>query len=1212
MNKPLIKDTIRQVWATKSRFFSILAIIALGCGFFAGVKAACPDMLLTAKEYYREYNLADIHMMSTLGFDKESIEEIKADPDVRTIYGGYSSDVYLPIGNNANMSVKLMSIDGETNLPQLIDGRMPTAPNECLVELTARTDDKYKIGDTLTFTSGKKDTPLSDVLKYDTYTIVGSVRSPLYIGFERGTTDLGNGTLDTYVLLPPEAFAYEVYTDVFLTLNSTVGIAPYTDEYDSAVESAIDRFEKMGDETLLVNRADRALSDAEKQLSDGKQELSDGEKEYADGKEEFDREIADAEKKLADGRAELEDGRRDLEDGKAKYQDGLKEYNDGVKELSDAKREFAEKIAEAEETLSDARSRLDDGWAEYNDGLAEYETAKADYEKQIADGEAELSDGRAQYEEQLLQYEQAKKSYADGYAAYNKGMEQYVAAEAQYNSAYEIYAQAEAAYKAIEELVNSLPPVGLIGALQQQLQNAGAALNAAGVQLNSAKAQLDSAKQQLDEGAAQFAGAEAQFKMAEEEFAKAEEKLRDGEAELEKGRKEGEEKLSEAKATLDDALKELQNGEAEYNDGVAEYEKAKADGEREIADAEQKLIDARAELDRAAADITDGEKKLSDGEKELADGERDLSDARAEGEEKLAEAEQKLLDAKKKIADAEKEIADVRDGLKLYVFDRSLQPDYAGFKDDCERIDSIAAVFPVFFILVAALVCFTTMTRMVEEQRTEIGTLKALGYSRGTIMAKYLAYASIASVIGGFAGIAVGIKLLPTIIFNTYRMMYCMPDLIAVFRWDYAFGCVGAALACTGFSSLISCYKELVAVPAQLMRPKPPKSGKRIILENIGFIWKRLKFTHKVTVRNLSRYKSRVLMTVVGIAGCTALILTGFGLKHAIAAIVDKQYDEIFIYDFLAMVDSDAEREDKDNFFTAVTDSSYTTDTMEALQKSVDVTSPEKEISAYIFVAEDGDNIGNFITLRERKGHAPLSLTDGSVIINEKLSKLLSLSVGDSVTVDEQEFTVSGICENYAYNYVFITYNTYEKAFGAEDFNIIIGNMTDELLSDDMSKELLSHKCLLTIVYSLNGGAKFADMIKSLDFIVIVIIIAAAALAFVVLYNLANINVNERMRELATIKVLGFYDGEVSAYIYRENTVSALLGTGIGLILGIFLERFVIQTAEVDMVMFSPDLPPYCFVCAAGLTLLFTVIVNLTLHFRLKKIDMAASMKAIE
>lgn len=1056
MNKKLILNTLRSVKNTKSRFFAIMAIIAIGCGFFAGVKSAGPDMKLSAADYFEKQGLADVRLLSTLGFDDEDVTAVSDMGIAEEIYAGYSADLIISGSDNNGKIVKAYSYDPDSgiNIPYLSEGRLPESADEIVVDDRFYLAQTPQIGDKITLTANSG-SDVADYLSRTEYTVVGKARLPVYVAYDRGSASFGNGVINGWLLIPEENFSYEIYTDIYVRLSETAGVDPFTDEYEEIIDSHIDRFEELG-EVQIEHRKNAVLDEAYEEIDEAKAEVADGEAEIAENEQK----LADAEKEISDGEAEIADNLR--------------------------------KIADAEKEIADGQEALTDGEIEYRNGERAVNSLTAavqwingivaDYETNAAANETEISERIAVYPD-------------NDFMAVDDDLRQLITG----------YMSIPAAYDD-----------GTKAACKQGLEQYSAGLSAQAAETETA--------------------------------------------------------LAQSRIQLDDAAAELENARAEVAEGKEEIEKARTE-------------------------IADGKQEIEDGKKEIADAKKEIDEAKEE------------------IADAEREAQDAVADSKWYVFDRDYNPYYPNYAEDCERVDAIAAVFPIFFILVAALVCCTTMTRMVEEQRTQIGTLKALGYSRFTIISQYILYAFAASIPGGFIGLLIGFSTLPRVIFVCYQSMYSQPYLIANFKWDYAILCIAAACLCTGLSALYASRQELVSCPAQLMRPKPPKDGKRILLERITFIWKRLKFTTKVTFRNLFRYKARLLMTVIGIAGCTALLLTGFGLKESISAIVDRQYGDIFKYDALAALDNELAEEFAD-VLSECENSDIVTEKMLAMQVTEDVWSGHTDgvkYEAYIMVPDNAEDFRSFIDLHTRKERSEIELGDG-VVLGEKLARFLGVKAGDEVFfAEDKPIRVDGICENYTFNYAYMKPETYEKT-GLDELknNILLMNMADSSANDKLSEMLLEHEAVLGISYSSGGGDKFRDLVDSLALIVVAIIASAGALAFVVLFNLSNINVNERIRELATIKVLGFYDGEVAAYIYRENIVSTIMGTAAGLILGIFLEKFVVKTAEVDAVMFAPGIAAYCFLAAAAISVFFSVLVNITLYFRLKKIDMATSLKAIE
>ena len=624
-----------------------------------------------------------------------------------------------------------------------------------------------------------------------------------------------------------------------------------------------------------------------------------------------------------------------------------------------------------------------------------------------------------------------------------------------------------------------------------------------------------------------------------------------GQQTLDQEEARGRSQLAEAKAELDD-------GEAEYQKGLEEYEQAKAD--------------AQPELEQAQADIDQGQKEL-----------------------------------------------DAMATCEWYVLGRDTNSGFVSYSQDAERVDNLSSIFPVIFFVVAALACLTTMTRMVEEQRTQIGSLKALGFSRLAISQKYIGYAFVASLVGGLIGLGVGATLIPAVIANAFQIMYAIPGLDYKMQLPLFVLAVLAAVACTTGAALWACLSTLIDTPANLMRPRAPKAGKRVFLEYIKPIWRRLSFTWKVTMRNLFRYQKRFWMTVIGIGGCTALIVTGFGLHESIFDVLDKQFDEISLYDATVGLDEDLTEEQKQGIEDYLDGEEAVADYMFTYQQMMDASTTGTSYDVYLFAVDDVEEFGRFVDLRHRSDHSPVELDGSGVVIDEKLSELLGVSVGDTITLEGDqrvEAVVADITENYVYHYVYLTRDLYTQLYG-EDYqnNVMLLVYQDGMgvdVSNQTSETLMKMDGVASYSYIATIRDSFEDSMDAINYAVVIIIVAAAALAFVVLYNLTNINITERRSELATLKVLGFYDGETTAYVLRENVFLTIFGVILGLVLGRFLHSWMVLTVEVDLVMFGRTAPPYAYVLAAALTALFSLIVNVAAHFRLKKIDMVESLKTVE
>ena len=728
--------------------------------------------------------------------------------------------------------------------------------------------------------------------------------------------------------------------------------------------------------------------------------------------------------------------------------------------------------------------------------------------------------------------------------------------------------------------------------------------------LAAVRAQLDEAKALLDENAPKLEAARQELEAAAKTIAEGEQQLADAKAQLDAGKAElddgwaqyyeQKQVFEDGKAQLEDGKRQLDKGWATLTDRQIEL----ADARRQIADAKKELADARAELDDARQTIAENKQKLLDGEIEYADAK--------------AEAEQELADARAEIEDAQQEIDDI-EMPEWYVWDRGDNVSYASFTGNIDKLSAITTIFPIFFFLVAALVVSTTMTRMVEEERLQIGTLKALGYTRGEIMRKYLCYALAAALSGTAVGLAVGFRVFPSIIWSAYATMYYMPSMATPWRAFQALYAGGTLTVLTVGVTALSCRASLAEVPAALMLPRAPKAGKRIILERIGPLWRRLPFSWKVTCRNLLRYKKRFWMTVLGVMGCTSLLVAGFGISDSLNAIITRQYGEVSHYDLMTIVTEEGAVETGpvyDYLFTGDAAAESMAISMETTRQD----GPEGGMDIYLMIPQDVARFADFVDLHERVSRTPTPLGESGIVITEKMAKTLGVAAGDTLTLenadgDTGQFAVTGVCEHYISNYVYMSAATYEAGFGkAPAYNAILSILADdsESAQDAISTDLLDMDKVASLSFTQDNIVQVLNMLNSIDAVVVLIIICAAGLAFVVLYNLSSINVAERVKEIATIKVLGFYDREVNAYVNRESVLLTLIGTLFGLAGGIALHRFIIVTVEVDAVMFGRDVAPLSFVYAVALTLLFSTIVNLVMQRSLKKISMVESMKAPE
>lgn len=933
MKNALVKDTLREIRHTRSRFLSIFLIVLLGCGFFSGVKATMPDMIDTGNNYFLENRLMDLKLVSTIGVQSEDVEAVKKAEHVKGAHASYSKDVFYRY-RNENVVLKCLSFnstldDSSPNLLNkltVLEGRLPENEGECAVEVKMSSPDTFKIGEKITFIEPLEDKVLTDTLASDTYEIVGIVVSPMYIGYERDATQVGNGTIVSNVFLREEEFVCSYYTEMFVDLDIDDTMDPFSDEYRQLAE------------------------------------------EYSKDAEEV-------------------------------FTDSVNGRFQTIKDNAQTKIEKAQETAD----LLDDYIMLD---------KASLETEK----------------------------EKVHKLYLECNEKYEAGKE--------------------------------------AGGTKSLLERSA---------------------------------------------------------------------MLQAK-TADDLIAELL-GDGDDLNGAAHTK-------------------YKAQLEEAKAEI-------------------------AASSEQLGEQAEP----------------------KIYSFNRfTASNDYSSFEGDSRKIDSISKVFPVFFILVAGLVCLTTMSRMIEEQRGMIGIYKALGYSSKSVAAKYLIYSGAAAFSGSIIGSVLGLKIFPEIIYKGYKMLYNIPKLDTPIRLSYVFACCAVSVVCTCAVVLYTVLRELKTEPSALMRPKPPRAGKRVFLERFKF-WGKLSFLTKVTLRNLFRYKRRFYMTLIGVVGCTALIITGFGLKHSIKTIVDKQFSEVLLYDGLAVLNTNYDDETLDSRLGSI---SEIADYDRVLLSECTAESDSTSQSVNIVVPSQIDKIGNFIGIHSTEDGSLIKPDDDSVIITAKLASLLELKVGDTITVTNAEgeradLTVGGICVNYTLHYVFMTKVLYENAYGhCSHYNLAFLKFTEGADIDAFKNKFTQMDEFYGLSAREDLSRGFLNSIDSLDGVVVLLIVCAGLLAGVVLYNLANINITERLREIATVKVLGFFDGETSDYILRENYISAVIGILLGCVVGKILHRFVVITAEVDVVMFNRELVWWAYLIGGLITFGFTLIVNLLLHQKLKKVDMVESLKSVE
>ena len=1118
-----------------------MVIVALGCGFFAGLRMSGPDMRAAADAYYDETGLWDLRVISTLGFGENDVERLASIDGVDAAAGVMSVDAMVRLGTE-QMAARVSSLPDEhasgkePTLDQFVlrEGRYPSAAGECVVSADAP-GLEIGVGDTIEVLYESSD---NDVLSVHTLTVVGTVSSsnyPYTISF--GSTTLGSGMLDQYVYVTADTFVEDTpFSEVHLSVTSAEGAVSGSDAYWDVVDGAKGRIE------------DDLASLAESRLDDLR---SCAQGELDESRAEFEREREDVEEELESSRNELD--------------------------------EAASQISAAEEEVFSAEAEVESGRSELATRRQQVEEGLATAQAAIDASQIELDARSSELEAQASQVELARSSYESGVTA-------------------------------------------LLAALSEQGVEAGG-LDDAVQALDAAISEQQAAKEQLVCAVEQLATLETTGALTDEQSARLESArfqlvcLDTTLPQLSSAREQASQLVS-----VRDAVSAYDEGTAQVKAAQAKIDASRRELSERRASAQSQLDAAQARLDAAEAEVERGHAQLSSSRDEYEEGLAAWEDARAEADERFAGAEAELSDAQLEI--------DSLEVPSLYVLDRSQSEGAATYQADSERMDTISTVFPFMLFLVAALVALTTMTRMVEDERVQMGTYKALGYSVGRIAGRYLVYAALASATGAVLGIAVLSQVLPCVVMYAYSIIYAVPQLPLPLPVDLAIALAsgGLGVGVTLLATLAAVGAALRETPAQLMQPRAPKAGRRILLERVRPLWKRLSFLRKVAARNLFRYKRRLLMTVIGVSGCTALLLVGFGLHDAIWDIIDNQFGPIIHYNTTVTLTDDASKKDEERVNDLLDEAGADLlARVSLLNLRAGSASSDETLSVQVVVPEDAAGFERALSLRERVSQRPLSLEGNGILLSEKTAGKLGVGAGDELVLYAQDVVgnatgegahlrVEGVVENYVGNVAYlppVCWDALARAGvvvgDAPSFSTLYLNVGEDAgLRDELAERLEESGAAPTVVFTDETVEMYRDMLSAVDLIVVVLIVSAAALAAVVLYNLTNINIGERVREIATLKVLGFKRGEVYAYIFREVLILTLLGDALGLVLGTWLEGFVIVTAEVDVVMFGRVIHPASYVYAFALTLVFSVFVMLLMRRKLDRIDMVESLKSVD
>lgn len=1149
MRKNLVQSIIKSL----GRYIAIVLIIALGAGMFVGLRTTKSDMISTCQMYTDQQNMFDLRLISTYGWTQNQVMAISEMEGIQDAEGIFSVDAVFHRDNAEDESVyRIYTLPEKVNLPFLVSGRFPASADECVVD-ARKLSDKY-IGTKLVL-SESNDSDIMDTLSESVFTIVGRVNSPLYMNMDRGTTSVGNGSISAFMYVPLDGVKSDYFTEIDVRITGSHIV--YSDDYDNAMDRVADGIKPMLT-PLAQDRYEFVRNEAEDAYAEGLQKLVDGKKEYDENWENAQKEFLDAQKALQDAQKEIADNEAIILDGEKQILEGQKTLDDGRKELLYSRNILSKNKEEIYDQIATANSEL----------LANYRTVLTNL-RQIEDGILQIDNGLVEINSGISQLEA-------GLSQLDTGLSQLdILISVMDVSISTAQAMLDEATARIEE--------DRLNQLQQRLDNLIASKEEYVAKRNDLSASRDTYSAQLSD-------------------------LRIQKESLESQKNE----LLSNRDLLNNALDTI-------NIGFMESQNGKAQADLEFGLAEDQIAAAQLQLENGQAELDAKKKELEEGKIELDKAKQTLQDGQDEYDRSYEDAMNEFAAAKKELDDAENELADARDKIdnmsepSTFVLTRNTNVGYVTFESNADIVAGVSKVFPVFFLLVAAMVCITTMTRMVDEERTQIGTLKALGYTNREIASKYLIYAGSAAIIGCGVGVVAGSIVFPTVLWQAYCIILNVTDWVVLgFDWTL---CVLVLLAYTSITLIVtwhSCRTELRDVPAELIRPKPPTAGKKILFERFSF-WNRISFLNKVAIRNIFRYRQRLFMMLLGIGGCTALLVTGFGIRDSIVDIVDIQFENVTKYDISITFADDQTDELQDSFRSEVKQDIQGVLFCHQSNVELDFSNRTKEIN---LLAPNG-SLEGFMDLHYNNQSVEMP-HEGEAIISVGAAKDLGIAVGDFVTVrnpDMQvmELRINGIFDNNVYNYLIVSPQTIEDQWGSfPKLQTAYVNVLESQEPHEVGAYLTGLQGVLNVTVNKDMAKSVGSMMEAMDLVVLTVVFCAALLAVIVLYNLTNINITERVREIATIKVLGFNAVETGAYVFKENLVLSAMGAIIGLGFGKLLHSFVMSQIKIDMVWFQNRITFASYLLSVVLTMLSACVVALIFYFRLDKINMAEALKSIE
>lgn len=1154
------KNLIQSILKSLGRYIAIVMIIALGSSMFVGLLMTKTDMVATGQKYMDEQNMFDLRLASTYGWAEEQLDAISQLDGVVDAEGVIYVDAVARIDSVANSAAskddcvyRFYTIPQQINKIDLRGGRMPQNPNECVI-------DGYFVDDSIlgveVVVSEGNESDALDALVYDTYTIVGYVASPLYMDMNRGTTSVGNGSLANCLFVPDEGIDMDVYAEICITIPGDYDV--YTDAYNDAMEAAADALEPEV-ARLAQERFENLRAEALESYREGRQEYLDGLNEYKKAKYEAEKELEDAYNQLLEGQVQIA--------------------------------ENEQKIPEAEAQIASGKASLAAGQAELDAGKAEYESIKSKISSLVDPGMEAMISRRDELVRKISQVDEEL---------------------AQING--------QIGTPETPDIMENLEAQGI----QFQISQLEGLIEATDGAILAAENTLSWLNQAPELN--RFMIEQVQAGIADLQSLRGEYVSRIGELRSQLGQTQPPQENQPDYSDLIRRKNELISERALYQtalDGInlaitgsdailSKLMEQFADAEQQIIEGEKQLAAGRAQIARAEKELEEGKKQLEEAKIELAEGWIAYEDGKAKAEQEFADAERKLAEGKAELDEGLAQITAMQD-VDYFILDRNTNIGYGSLDSASDIVQGVSRVFPAFFLLVAALVCITTMTRMIDEERTQIGTLKALGYSNGAIIRKYLIYAGSGAVIGCGLGVTVGSVVFPSILWQAYKIMLYITDGI-VFRFNLIL-CgvvVSAYTAVMLFVTWYCCRKALREEPAELIRPKAPDVGKKILLERLPF-WNRISFLNKVTIRNIFRYRQRLAMMMVGIGGCTALLVTGFGLRDSIVNVVDYQFEEVTVYDLQVYFAEAQASGDQYKFKGEI--QNLAEEIFFYHQESIDIEAENQTKKLYLMAGDSGmQKLIDF-----HKDAEKLSMPGvNEVMLSVGIAEAMGIDLGDQIILrnadmKQLDLTVSGIYDNHVENYAIVIPETIEAQWGMlPEEQMALIKVAEGQNPDQLIAKIMGMDGVMNVSVSEDMADMVGSMMDALDLVVWVIVFCAGLLAAIVLYNLTNINITERIREIATIKVLGFNSGETGAYVFKENLSLTAIGSLVGLLMGYFLLLFVMSQIKIDMVWFKALVMPVSYVISIVLTMLAACIVDFIFYFKLEKINMAEALKSVE